>query len=292
MPIRHIATAAVMLVSGALIGVTTQQLVAADVSTGDRPVLISIEPCRIADTRPASQVGPRSSPLGPADTHTIDAQELETDCTGKIPADALALSLNVTALRATQQTFLTIWAGGTRPEASSLNPAPGQPPVPNAVTTELSIDQEFEVFNNRGSVHVIIDVNGYYVDHNHDDRYRPVMSFTRRPPTFATTYPFSSRPTVSFDLPSSGTLSITAAIFTTVSAGARATCNIGQTAPAVITDLTNRSSVDGTGTHSLVGAVDVAGPGAVDLEIRCVRGGDPDNGTINDYQLNAIFVPD
>ena len=67
--------------------------------------------------------------------------------------------------------FLTIWPGGERPDHSSLNPAPGQPPTPNAVTTKLSIDQEFEIYNNRGSVHLVIDVNGYYANHNHDDRY-------------------------------------------------------------------------------------------------------------------------
>ena len=58
-------------------------------------------------------------------------------CTG-IPTDAVAVQLNVTALDASQGTFLTIWGAGGQPNASSLNPAPGQPPVPNAVTTDLT----------------------------------------------------------------------------------------------------------------------------------------------------------
>ena len=90
-----------------------------------------------------------------------------------LPVDATALVLNVTALGATSQTFLTFWPSGDRPEAASLNPSPGAPPIPNAVTTQLGDDGSFRVFNERGSVDVVIDVSGYYVDHNHDDRYPP-----------------------------------------------------------------------------------------------------------------------
>ncbi|MFK7917365.1 MAG: hypothetical protein AB8G14_04755, partial [Ilumatobacter sp.] len=63
-----------------------------------------------------------------------------------------------------------IWPGGERPNASSLNPAPGQRVV-NAVTVQLAADQTFQLFNNRGNVNVFVDVNGYYENHNHDDRY-------------------------------------------------------------------------------------------------------------------------
>jgi hypothetical protein len=45
-----------------------------------------------------------------------------------------------------------------------LNPAPDQPPTPNAVTTSLSSDGEFNVFNNNGTVGMLIDVNGYYTN--------------------------------------------------------------------------------------------------------------------------------
>lgn len=161
-----------LLTAGTAIGATTQHFASASVSEGERAVLIPITPCRLADTRPApNTVGPRSIGLGAADTHTIDAQQSDTACSGLIPEDASALSLNVTALGATEQSFLTIWAGGDRPTTASLNPAPGQPPVPNAVTTELSVDQEFQIYNNAGTVSVVVDVTGFYVDHDHDDRY-------------------------------------------------------------------------------------------------------------------------
>ncbi|MFW2334102.1 hypothetical protein [Ilumatobacter sp.] len=133
--------------------------------------LVPITPCRVIDTRPEFNVGPKASPLGPGETHSVSAHGDNGDCTG-IPADAVALSMNVTAVDATAPTFLTIWATGeSQPTASSLNPTPGQPPAPNAVTTDLSAGGQFDIFNLDGNVHVLADINGYYVDHHHDDRY-------------------------------------------------------------------------------------------------------------------------
>ena len=116
-------------------------------------------PCRLIDTRPGeSHVGPHDT-FGPTDTKTIMAGQ-NGNCV--IPNVAVGLSLNVTAVNATAASFLTIWPDGERPEASSLNPAPGQPPTPNAVTTTLSDGGSFEVFNLAGTVDVIVDVNGFY----------------------------------------------------------------------------------------------------------------------------------
>ena len=144
-------------------------LVSATVTSGDRAVFVPIEPCRIADTRPAKKVGPRSAPLGQGDTHTVQAWGTNGECT--IPNDATALSLNVTALSATQNSYMTIWGGGDKPKAASLNPIAGAGPTPNAVNTPLTTTGAFNVYNDQGNVHIVIDVNGYYANHNHDDRY-------------------------------------------------------------------------------------------------------------------------
>lgn len=145
-------------------------LVSATEPTG-AATLVSITPCRIIDTRPEFNVGPKTSPLGPGETHTVMAHGDNGDCTG-IPADAVALLMNVTAVDASAPTFLTIWAtGDPQPTASSLNPSPGQPPAPNAVTTSLSAGGSFDIFNLAGNVDVLADVSGYFVDHHHDDRY-------------------------------------------------------------------------------------------------------------------------
>jgi hypothetical protein len=62
-------------------------------------------------------------------------------------------------------------AASTRPNASNLNPSPGQPPTPNAVNIDIDAAGQFSVYNLQGNVNVIIDVVGVYDDHNHDDRY-------------------------------------------------------------------------------------------------------------------------
>ncbi len=150
------------VIAVAAVGVTTGivgNTLAAGGETGSG--LVPITACRLADTRPGTDRVGSVGTLGPAATATFKAVGDNGKCLG-IPADATALSLNITALGATQQTFLTIWPNGDRPLAASLNPAPGQPPTPNAVTTPLSTTGEFQMYNQAGTVNVVIDVNGYY----------------------------------------------------------------------------------------------------------------------------------
>ena len=124
--------------------------------------LVPVTPCRLADTRPGDERVGTAGTLSVQDTTTFQATGDNGECTD-IPAEAVGVSLNVTALRATERTFITIWPSGDRPTASSLNPDVGQPPVPNAVTTKLSDSGSFEVYNDAGSVDLIIDINGYLV---------------------------------------------------------------------------------------------------------------------------------
>ena len=143
-------------------------LARATVSSGERTVLVPITACRLIDTR-STQVDSRTAPLGPGETLPLNARGTNGQCT--IPNDAVALDLNVTGLNATVTTFFTIWGDGSLPNASSLNPEPGQPPIPNAVTTDLTATGQFNVFNAFGTADLLIDITGYYVDHDHDDRY-------------------------------------------------------------------------------------------------------------------------
>ena len=133
----------------------------ADAAPGDTDTtFVPITPCRLADTRPEPiRVGTEGTFAANA-TKTFPAHDTHGECT--IPAEAVGLSLNVTAIGASLPTFLTIWPDGNRPNASSLNPFPGQPPTPNAVTTPLSATGAFKVYNLQGTVNVILDVNGYY----------------------------------------------------------------------------------------------------------------------------------
>jgi hypothetical protein len=164
---RWAAVGAALAVSLGAGGVT---LISATSPSG-AAAFVPITPCRLFDTRPAPHtVGTRTAPLGPDEIYDISARGQQGNC--NLPNSTLGVVLNVTAVDATQATFLTLFPTGVdRPTASHLNPAPGAPPAPNAVTVDLSTAGSFSVFNRFGSVHVLADVVGYYTDHHHDDRY-------------------------------------------------------------------------------------------------------------------------
>jgi streptogramin lyase len=111
---------------------------------------------RIADSRPATQVGPFATPWSSLQTRTVPV-----DTGGAVPPDADAVAANVTATDTTDASFLTIWPhGGTKPLASSLDWTAGQT-VANAVTTKTG-GGGIDVFNLSGSVDVVADISGYY----------------------------------------------------------------------------------------------------------------------------------
>jgi hypothetical protein len=135
-------------------------------------VFVPVEPCRLFDTRSAPvTVGPRSTPIGPAETYIQQVTGSNGHC--EIPSDATAISMNVTTVDGTAASFLTVFPANAPgvPEASNLNWTPGAPPTPNKVDVKLSDTGAVKVYNNAGSVNVLADVVGYYADHNHDDRY-------------------------------------------------------------------------------------------------------------------------
>jgi len=69
------AAVAVTLGAGGLMTATAVQ------NSGEKSTFVAITPCRVMDTRPAPQtVGPRSTPLGPAETHTIQITGSNGNC--------------------------------------------------------------------------------------------------------------------------------------------------------------------------------------------------------------------
>jgi hypothetical protein len=159
------AAIAVTLGGGAL------GVVHATSSSGERAVFVPITPCRLFDTRSgADDVGARNTPIAGGESFTQQVRGTNGNCA--VPADAVAVAMNVTTINGTAGSFLTIWpADASKPLASSLNWIPGAPPTPNKVDVKLSATGAISLFNNSGSVDVLADVVGYYVDHNHDDRY-------------------------------------------------------------------------------------------------------------------------
>ena len=131
------------------------------VPSGQRTDFVPITPCRLFDTRPATQVGPRSTPLGNAETYTQAVTGTNGNCT--IPAEATAIAMNVTTVNGTSGSFLTVWpADAAQPLASNLNWIAGAPATPNKVDVKLSAAGKVSLFNLSGSVDVLADVVGYY----------------------------------------------------------------------------------------------------------------------------------
>ena len=143
----------------------------ATVSSGDKPVFVAISPCRLLDTRlDGPQVGPRGAALQAGEIVPWSARGTNGSCS--IPNDASAIMMNMTIVAPTAGGFLTIWPSDQpKPSASSLNWVAGQAPTPNAVTVKLSAAGQFSAFISAGQTNLLADITGYFVSHNHDDRY-------------------------------------------------------------------------------------------------------------------------
>src|SRR5262249_50910718 len=80
-----------------------------------------------------------------------------------VPADAVAVSLNVTVVNGTGSSFLLVYpTGTTKPTASNINWADSEAHS-NAVNVKLGTNRSVDIFNNNGTVDVIVDVSGFYI---------------------------------------------------------------------------------------------------------------------------------
>jgi hypothetical protein len=118
----------------------------------------SVTPCRVLDTRqPAGAYG--GPALGGATTRNFSMRGV---C--GIPTTARALTLNVTVTQATDRSHLILWpAGTTRPTVSTINFNSTDPALANGAIVPISTSSpDLSVFNYQGTVHVILDVTGYF----------------------------------------------------------------------------------------------------------------------------------
>ncbi|MFM7534992.1 MAG: YncE family protein [Acidimicrobiales bacterium] len=158
----HVGVASLLTVATVtFVGVVQQAGAAGGGGAGVVSSLTPITPCRLADTRADASVGVRATPIGQGESVTLTVWGTNGQCT--IPSTATGVSANVTAVGPTAAGYLTLFpSDAPRPLASNLNFVAGSPPTPNAVTVRLSADGKLNVFNNAGSVDVIIDLAGYY----------------------------------------------------------------------------------------------------------------------------------
>ena len=151
MPSRRVAR--LVLVALVALGIVVPAVGSTAVpgAAANGPIFTPITPARVLDTRAPGDTGPK---VGPGSTTTLDLSAV-------VPAGATAVSLNVTAVDPTAGTFLTVWpAGAPRPGTSNVNVVAKQV-RPNAVIVGLGASRGISIFNNAGSVHVVVDVMGY-----------------------------------------------------------------------------------------------------------------------------------
>ncbi len=191
----------------------------ATVATGVRNVFVPVVPCRLFDTRPApSTVGGRSTPILKDEQFQVSVSGPQGNC--NVSSGATAVVLNVTALDAKGDGFLTVWpAENPLPITSNLNFSNGQAPVANAVTVKIDSQGAIKFASSSVSLNVIADVVGFFEDHNHPDAYKPkgtvlgtsvvptTVAPTTLPPTTVppTTLPPTTTTTApTYDVPATG----------------------------------------------------------------------------------------
>jgi hypothetical protein len=115
----------------------------------------SIQPQRFMDTRTG-----KGAPKAPIKAHGV----VHLTVTGRsgVPVGAAAVVMNVTVTAPTSRSFLTVYPTGvTRPTASSLNFPRGWTGA-NLVTVAVGAGGQVDIYNEAGSVQVIVDVQGFY----------------------------------------------------------------------------------------------------------------------------------
>ncbi|HEV2888844.1 MAG TPA: hypothetical protein VGX28_00550 [Frankiaceae bacterium] len=179
-------TAPVWVVAGFALAVGSPSAVTvtnAATSSGERAIYESVSPARILDTRAAGQ--------GPALASGTPRTVAITGRAG-VPADAVAVVVSATVRKPTVTGYLTVWPTGTaRPDVSNVNFVAGTT-ITNLVTAALGDGGAVSLYVPTGPVDVLVDVVGYYVGHDHDDRYFTKAATQARTAANALTCPSGS----------------------------------------------------------------------------------------------------
>ena len=162
------------------LGGGTFGIVQASVSSGDRAVYVPITPVRVLDTR--SDVGVATiQDATPALLTVTGSIATTSGQQNVVPTGASSVVINVTAINPTSDGFVSLRPGDATgaPAVSTLNVTVGGT-FPNGATITLptsggsagQIQIWYEAYAaTGGTTDLLIDVVGYYTNHNHDDRY-------------------------------------------------------------------------------------------------------------------------
>jgi hypothetical protein len=123
-------------------------------------------PVRICDTRAPASFSPQNQcsneHLASGTSHELTLTVTNGGVVSDgVPADATAVVVNLTGIAPSAATFLTVFPGSTLPNSSDLNPAAGETRA-NLVVATVNANGTISVFNNTGSLDVLVDVLGWY----------------------------------------------------------------------------------------------------------------------------------
>ena len=146
---------------------------------GDASALVPVDPVRVLDTRRDLGLVGTFEASTPRDLKVAGSIPVSTGGSEVVvPADATAVSVNITVVRPDAKGFLALRPGGAAgtPETSTVNFEAGIN-TPNAATVPLSPDGKVQIWvempSTTAEAHVLLDIVGYYTGtaHHHDDRY-------------------------------------------------------------------------------------------------------------------------
>ena len=148
-------------------------VVRATVSSGERTAYFPITPTRVLDTRNTTEVTNSTLLLTVEGSIAVVG---ETSNRTVVPTDASAVAINLTVTGGRKNGnygFVTAYpcttSSDTPPNASSLNFENGVD-IANALNVTTSTNGSICLYV-YGTADLIVDIAGYYADHNHDDRY-------------------------------------------------------------------------------------------------------------------------
>ncbi len=132
-----------------------------------RSSYMPLVPARVLDTRDGT--GAPTARLRGGDSVDVSVTGL-----GGVPATgATSVVLNVTAVEPTTNTYVTVWPTGTdRPFSPSLD-VQATATVANVVIARVGENGKVSLFDNAGSVDLVVDVQGYFTG---TDGYAPVVA--------------------------------------------------------------------------------------------------------------------
>ena len=144
-----------------------------------------VVPTRILDTR--TNLGSLLGAFGPGETRDLQVTGASVSGTGlSVPSTASAVVFNLTAVGGAVGTYVSAFpTGGSVPLVSNLNLGAGDIRA-NLVTVKVGTGGKVTLFNAVGTVHLIVDVAGYYDASAPDDfvPLSPVRIFDTRDGTY------------------------------------------------------------------------------------------------------------